>query len=125
MAETKINSDRSDREENLDKFQLSLYLLPVIGIIPALWSLSSHQSNVRQKKVSHVSVTLVFLWLSAYSILWLGANTTSQLLALRLLYLNGILTTSYFLTCTILMVRIWQGKIPRLPSVTKIFRKER
>lgn len=125
MAETKINSDRSDREPNIDKFQLSLYLLPVIGIIPALWSLSSHQSNTKQKKVSHVSVTLVFLWLSAYSLLWLGANTTSQLLSLRLLYLNGILTTGYFLTCTILMVRIWQGKIPRLPSVTKISSKQR
>ena len=125
MAEIQINSDRSEREQNIDKFQLSLYLLPVIGIIPALWSLSNHQSHTKQKKISRLSVTLVFLWLSAYSLLWLGASTTSELLSLRLLYFNGILTTGYFVTCIILMVRIWQGKIPRLHFITKISSKQK
>jgi hypothetical protein len=67
------------------------------------------------KKVSRLAVTLMLGWLSLYSFLWLGANASADLLSLRLLYLNGMLTTGYFLICIILMIRIWQGKIPRLP----------
>lgn len=98
------------KEENIKKLQLSIYLLPVVGCLPALWTLYQSNSSSKEKSVSRLSVTLTFSWLLAYSLLWLGAEQTSELLSLRLLYLNGMLTSGYFLACLGLIVRLWQGK---------------
>lgn len=109
------------KPDDLDKFQLSLYLLPVVGIIPSLLCLSSQESNLQQKKVSRTSVNLFFAWIFCYSFLWLGSSITSEVLSLRLLYLNGLLTTGYFLGCLIFTFALWQGKTINFPL--KSFRK--
>jgi hypothetical protein len=102
-------------DDNIDKFQLSLYFLPIIGIIPALLTLNSKYARKEQKRVSSVSVTLFSIWLLSYALLWLGAISSSEVASLRLLYLNGLLTTGYFFTCMIFAFFLWRGKIPRLP----------
>lgn len=94
--------------------KLWLYLLPVIGIIPALWTLyrPRKDSCVResehreQEKVSRLSVTLVLIWFTSYALLSLGATHASEIFSFRLLYANTILTTAYFVTCTYLMSRL-------------------
>lgn len=97
-------------EANLDKFQLSLYFLPVVGVIPALGNLSNNQTNNKYKKISRLSVNLFCLWLLSYGILWLGSSTTPELISLRLMYLNALLTTGYFFTCLWLTLQIWIKK---------------
>ena len=101
-----------NREKNLDKFQLSLYLMPLFGPIWALINLKlfSYNLNSEQKKTARLSLNLGFAWLITYSTLWMGENFTSDLLSLRLLYFNGIITTTYFLICLILIIKLWSKK---------------
>ncbi len=99
------------KEQKLKKLQLMLYLLPVVGWLPSLWTLSRHDENRSQRSLARTSLTLTLGWAIAYSLLWLGSLQTSELLALRLLYLNGLLTSGYILTCLVLMVRVWRGKV--------------
>jgi hypothetical protein len=108
------------QDDPIRKLQLSLYLLPIVGIIPALFTLNSKYSCQKQKKVSTLSLKLFFFWLLSYICLWLGAIASSEVVFIRLLYLNGILTTGYFLTCLVFALLIWRGKMPRLPFKLKI-----
>lgn len=110
------------KPDNLDKFQLSLFMLPIAGIIPSLWSLYSQESTLQQKKVSRVSINLFVVWIFLYSILSLGSNLTQEISSLRLLYLNGLFTTAYFLSCLVFTILIWQGKTPNF-SFWKSFTK--
>ena len=99
-----------------------MYLLPVIGVIPAVWTLyRAKQSNAlkteeggrnapsptcpalrQQYQASRLAINLMVLWLSSYGLFSLGAANASELLSLRLLYANAIATTGYFLICTFL-----------------------
>lgn len=107
------------KEQKLNKFQLSIYLLPIVGWVPALWTLSVKQGSREARSISHLSVTLTFIWLLAYSLLWVGSTQTSEFLTLRLLYLNGLLTSGYILTSLGLIIRLWQGKSVRLPGIKR------
>ena len=98
--------------------QLWIYLLPVVGIVPAVWTLYRAEKNrvdlsqsdralqSRQKKVSRLSINLSLIWLSSYVLCFWGADRASEILSFRLLYLNTIITSGYFLTCTYLMFRL-------------------
>ena len=107
-------------EQKLKHIQLLTYLVPVLGVVPALWTLCRHSGSRNQQRVSRLSITLAFGWLLAYSSLWAGAASTSDLLTVRLLYLNGLLTSGYFLTCFWLAFRLLQGKLPQLPGISQI-----
>lgn len=100
-------------EENLNKFWLSLYLMPVIGFIFALVSVfsSSEYKTNQITKISRLSFNLGGGWLLIYSSLWLGSSLNSDLFSLRLMYLNGMLTTGYFLLCLFFLIRLWSSKI--------------
>jgi len=102
------------------KRQLWIYLLPVIGVIPSLWTLSKSSADLEHKKTSRLSLILTLVWLSTYFSLWLGAGQTSDMLSFRLLYTNALITTSYFLICFGLMFRISRGKSPYLPLVNSL-----
>ncbi|VEP11695.1 conserved membrane hypothetical protein [Hyella patelloides LEGE 07179] len=102
------------------KLKLWIYLLPVVGVIPSLWTLYRGQANSEQKKASRLSVVLLLLWLTPYVSLFIGAGQTSELLAFRLLYTNALLTTGYFLICLGLMFRLQQGKSPYLPLINSL-----
>lgn len=102
------------------KLKLWIYLLPVVGVVPSLWTLYRGQANSEQKKASRLSVVLLLLWLTPYVSLFIGAGQTSELLAFRLLYTNALLTTGYFLICLGLMFRLQQGKSPYLPLINSL-----
>ncbi|AFY34316.1 hypothetical protein [Calothrix sp. PCC 7507] len=99
----------------LPKFQLLLYVIPVIGFFPSLWTLYRRQGSREQVAVSRLSITLAFTWLLGYLLLITGAET-SEFLALRLLILNSFFTSSYFLVSVLLILRLIQGKSNRLPG---------
>jgi hypothetical protein len=105
-------------EQKLKKFQLTFYLVPVVGWMPAIVALYGKQASKEQKAVSRLSISLTLIWAIAYFSLSLGALQTTEFLMLRLLYLNGLLTTGYLLTCLVMMLRLWQGKTVRLPGIS-------
>jgi hypothetical protein len=104
------------------KLQLWIYLLPVLGSIPSVWTLSRNKANCEQKQASRLSIILLLLWLTAYISLFIGADRASDILAFRLLYTNALLTTGYFLICFGLMFRLQQGKTPYLPVINSLIR---
>ena len=104
----------------LQRLQLFIYLIPVLGFFPALWTLYRRQGNREQQSVSRLSVTLAIGWLLGY-ILFLSAGTqTSEFWAIRLMFLNTLFTSGYFLVSLGLMVRLWQRKLPRLPGISRV-----
>lgn len=111
----------------IPKTQLILHLIPVLGLFPSLWSVYSRQASREQLKVSRLSITLAFTWLSGYLLLTTGA-ATSEFFTLRLLILNSFFTSGYFLVSIWLVLRVLQGKSYRLPGMSSlaesIFRKK-
>ncbi|WP_228014709.1 hypothetical protein [Fortiea sp. LEGE XX443] len=113
-AQTQIFRQNTDT----NKKQLLIYFIPVIGVLPSLWTLYYRQGSREQLKVSRLSITLTFTWLLAYLLLATGA-ATSDFLALRLLILNSFLTSGYFLVSIWLIFRLSRGQSSRLPGLSK------
>ncbi len=112
-----------DREpfenEDLKRLQLFLYLVPVVGFFPALWTLYRGKATRQQKNLSRLVVTLALGWLFGYILLGAGANA-SESLSLPLLITSSLFTSGYFLVNLWLMVQLWRRKALRLPIVSKL-----
>ncbi|MGL5939099.1 MAG: hypothetical protein ACRC2S_01730 [Waterburya sp.] len=96
--------------------KLWIYFLPVVGILPAIKTLyhtqKDHQVDSQQQKASRLAISLIVIWLSSYSLLFLGAANTEGIMSFRLMYTNALLTTGYFITCTYLMFRLGKKSLP-------------
>jgi hypothetical protein len=99
------------------KGQLLLYLIPVIGFFPSLWTLYRRRGSREQLTVSRMSITLTFTWLLGYLLLATG-TATSEPFTLRLLILNSFFTSGYFLVSVWLIFHLIQGKSKRLPALS-------
>ncbi|MGD2181072.1 hypothetical protein [Lusitaniella coriacea] len=108
------------QEKRLKHLQMYLYFVPVAGIFPALWTLVRKGGDREQRSASRLAITLALTWFLAYSLLSTGATQTTELLKFRLLFIDGLLTSGYFLTCLGLMLRVWRRKSPRLPGISKL-----
>ena len=109
--------DQLDNQD-LIRLQLFIYLVPIFGFFPALWTLYRRQGTKEQQAISRLSVTLALSWLLGYFLLSAGAE--SQFSTVRLLITNSLLTSGYFLVSLGLMVRLWQRKSARLPGISQI-----
>lgn len=98
------------QERQLQRLQRMVYLLPLVGVIPAIWTLSHPPGDSARRSASRLSVTLTLSWLTLYCLLWLGSGSGTEVASFRLLYGNGVLTSGYLVACLLLMLRIWQGK---------------
>lgn len=98
------------KDKKLQQLQLSIHLIPVLGAIASVWVLGRKKSDQRTEAVSRLAIVLTGSWFLGYSLLWFGGLQTPELLSLRLLYFNGLLTSGYFLTCLFLVWQIFQGK---------------
>ena len=105
-----MNNNDLLKERKLQKLQLIIYLIPMIGCIPSLLTISRRQGTNEELSISRLSIRLTLIWAIAYSLLWLGSLQGSELLSLRLLYLNGLATSGYIIACLGLMIRVWQQK---------------
>ncbi|MEM9271906.1 MAG: hypothetical protein AAGA80_02920 [Cyanobacteria bacterium P01_F01_bin.143] len=110
-------NDLSSVSDKKAQQQLWIYLLPIVGIVPSIWTLYRGKASEESQKTSRLSLILVLSWSIAYISLFVSANQTSDILAFRLLYANALITTGYFLVCLGLMFRLLQGKSPYLPLV--------
>jgi hypothetical protein len=110
------DSPMSNSDRTTSTFQLILYMLPVVGFFPSLWTVYRRQGTREQLVVSRLSITLALTWMLGYVLLATGAEHTSDFLTLRLLILNTFLTSGYFLVCVWLIFRTVRGKTQRLPG---------
>jgi hypothetical protein len=109
-------------ERPLERLQMLFYLIPVIGFLPALWTLYRQQGSLEQQNVSRLVVTLTLGWVLGYLLLGAGTQLTGASLTstLSLLILSSLLTSGYFLANLWLMVRLWQRKPLRLPGISQL-----
>jgi hypothetical protein len=105
--------------QDLRRIQTFIYLIPVVGFFPALWTLYRRQGSREQRAVSRLAVTLATGWLFGYLLLGTGASA-SQSLALPLLIVSSLLTSGYFLVNVWLMVRLWRRKAIWLPGISQL-----
>jgi hypothetical protein len=105
--------------DNTSALQLILYLIPVVGFFPSLWTLYTRQGTREQLTVSRLSITLALAWIAGYLMLATGAEQTSDFLALRLQILNTFLTSGYFLVSVWLILNAVRGKKQRLPGLSR------
>lgn len=104
------------------KTQLILYLIPVMGFFPSLWTIYRRQGSREQLAVSRLSITLALTWLLSYTLLATGV-ATADAIALRMLILNSFCTSGYFLLSLWLMFRIIKGKSYRVPGLSNLAEK--
>ena len=101
----------------LSRLETFLYLTPVVGLLPSMWAIYRCQRDKRQLAVCRLSVLLAFTWLSIYLSLNVGADLSgASAVGYRLLFLNSLTTSGYFMASVWLMVLLWQKKSLRLPG---------
>jgi len=112
--------------EDLNRLQISIYLIPVLGFFPALWTLyrqaGAHPTGTSERSrqnASRLAVTLAMGWIVGYALLGAGAQAADSL-TLPLLITSSLLTSGYFLVNIWLMVRLWQGRAIRLPGISRL-----
>lgn len=121
-------SSHLDIEKQTEKhLQLWIYFLPVVGVIPAVWTLYRHKNRQaidyqnnpledysqlqQQIKASRLSVNLTLGWLCFYVLFACGSATATEIASFRFLYANAITTTGYFIACTFIMSRLGKKRL--------------
>lgn len=111
------------KERDLERLQIFIALIPVLGFFPALWTLYQKQGSTERQNASRLVITLTLLWLLGYGLLGLGGQLTegtSAVSTLSLLIASSLLTSGYFLTNFWLMMRLWHRKSLRLPGFSRL-----
>jgi uncharacterized membrane protein YeiB len=112
----------------LNRLWLFAYLIPVFGMVPAVWTLTQGKSDRRYRAVSRLTLSLGGAWLLG-SIVFnsaLSANESGMSTQMSLMLINSVFTSSYFVLSLALMVRLWKRQPSDLPSFSeslKLFTK--
>lgn len=101
----------------LKRLRLFIYLIPVIGVLPAGWRLAQQKGDRKERRICRLAVTLGMLWLLSYLLSGVGAQTAQSL---PLWVLNATATSAYFGANLWLMVQLWQRRSLRLPGVSDL-----
>jgi hypothetical protein len=109
----------------LSRLLLFAYLIPVFGMVPALWTIAYRKSDRRQRVVSRLSLTLGLVWILGS----VAFNTSLGLVGedavatqVWMLLFNSVFSSSYFVACLGLMVRLWKqqgGNLSGFNEITK------
>lgn len=108
--------------ETLERLKLVIYLVPVFGTFPALYSLWQRQGSRKEQDVSRLVVTLALTWVIIYGLLSAGSHLSPGV-SLRFLVSNALVTTGYTLTNLVLMVRLLQGKSVKVPGFSRLSKR--
>jgi hypothetical protein len=97
-------------------------LIPMFGVIPAATTLYRRHGDPEQMSVARLSILLGLVWFLTN----LTLNFTGNELGLasessfRLLFVNGLITSGYFIVNLGLVMRLATGKSMRLPGFSQI-----
>lgn len=89
-------------ENRLRQLRLYLYLVPILVFFPALWQLYGNKGDRREQRISRQAIMLMLSWLSLYLGLGWGSDHLAGIGGFRMMYLNALLTSGYFLGCFVL-----------------------
>lgn len=101
------------------RLQLYIYLTPVVGCIPALWTLYRKNGDRQTQVTCRLAVILALTWAIAISFLNTSANS-SESLHLPLLIASSTITSSYFFLNVWLMIRLWRHQSIRIPGISDL-----
>lgn len=108
--------------KTLDRLYLFLYTVPIFGLVPACLTLANRKSSRQHRSASRLCITLTLSWAMVYALLNVGVSVVSETsgTGLSLLILNSLLTSGYFLTSYLLMMKLWQNQPFKLPGFSRI-----
>lgn len=101
------------------RLQLYIYLTPVVGCIPALWTLYRKNGDRQTQVTCRLAVILALTWAIAISFLNTSANS-SESLHLPLLIASSTITSGYFFLNIWLMIRLWRHQNIRIPGISDL-----
>jgi hypothetical protein len=114
------------------RLRLFIYLVPLFGIIPSIWSLQKAKQNYeahngrppnlrsrREQQISRLSITLTLAWLILMAGL-LGSSNLTELSGASVKLAASTLTSSYFLTCFWMMVQLWRRQRLWFPGLSNL-----
>jgi hypothetical protein len=108
----------------LERLETFVYLTPVIGLLPSIWAIYRRQGDKRQLAACRLSVFLALTWLSIYLSLNVGADLSgASTIGFRLLFLNSLATSGYFMASLWLMMLLWQKKSLKLPGFSALAKR--
>ncbi|WRH65818.1 MAG: hypothetical protein RSE13_18920 [Planktothrix sp. GU0601_MAG3] len=102
-----------------ERLQLFVYLIPIFGFFPALWTLYRQQGTKQQQAVSRLVIVLAFSWLTALILLGTG-DYSAESLTLPMLLTSSLLTSSYFIVSLGLMIKVWKRQPIWLPGISRL-----
>ena len=111
------------KKQDISLLGMLIYLIPVIGFFPSLWTLYRREGSREQLRTSRLSITLALTWIVGYILLGTGAST-SEFFALRLQILNSFVTSGYFVVSAWLIIRTFKGKSQNSTRVQQFCRKD-
>ena len=122
MKHFESNDISKVKKQDISLVGMLIYVIPVIGFFPSLWTLYRREGSREQLRISHLSITLALTWILGYILLGTGAST-SDFFALRLQILNSFVTSGYFVVSAWLIIRTFKGKSQRLPGFSQFAEK--
>lgn len=118
--------DSRDVFENrtLKRLLLFIYLVPIFGVVPAIWTLNRRDSDRKQREVSRAAAIVGLVWLLGTLCLTSGAAISNadntQGMGISLLLISSVFTSGYFLSNFWLMVRVWRRQPLDLPGLNRV-----
>ncbi|MEM1394363.1 MAG: hypothetical protein AAF757_14555 [Cyanobacteria bacterium P01_D01_bin.116] len=122
MKHFESNDISKVKKQDISLLGMLIYVIPVIGFFPSLWTLYRREGSREQLRISRLSITLALTWILGYILLGTGAST-SDFFALRLQILNSFVTSGYFIVSAWLIIRTFKGKSQRLPGFSQFAEK--
>lgn len=119
MSKADRKTSAAFENRDLQRLLIFIYLIPVVGFLPALWTLYQQRGSREQRNASRLVVVLTTGWMLGYILLGVGAQATDSG-ALPLLIVSSLLTSGYFLVNIWLMICLWQGKSLYLPGLSHL-----
>ncbi|MEB3340959.1 hypothetical protein [Okeania sp.] len=110
------------KNSQINRQELFLLVTPILGFFPAVWILLRQKASIQHRAVSRLIVTLTSIWLLGNILLQLGTKI-GESGTITLLFVNSLLTTSYFIISFGLMVRVWKRQPLWLPGISQIAEK--
>jgi hypothetical protein len=102
----------------LNRLWLFTYLIPVFGMVPAVWTLTQGKSDRKARAISRLALNLGAAWVLG-TLVFNAALTPSESgmsSQMLLMLVNSVFTSSYFVLSLALMVRLWKRQSSDQPS---------
>jgi len=125
LAAAKAEAHQNLQDPYGDRLWLYLCLAPIVGVVPALWTLKAapEPRDRRQVAVARTAIFLAALWAMGNLTCTMGSNWGAELGGVPLIALGSTaISSGYFLCCIWLMGCVWRRRSLRLGWVSDFAR---